>query len=224
MAPVASDRMAARMFPPFCRKPSRRPAHAHHAPRVLIAATRAGRVLRGENTCPMTRRRPSRPTFRTSKKVSSPISSVPRRTARCSFRAWSARSPVQRQARMAHQQGARHCLCDDRGASGRRAAVQRGADRLRRGLPSDEPGRGYRPDGGEDRHAGEIPRAQTRAATKSRCPCSPRRPRDGRLEARRGRNRRRGRERPRAGRRRHEPDGFVRAGHYRARSPIAGWR
>ena len=31
-------------------------------------------------------------------------------------------------------------------------------DRLRRGFPPDEPGRGHRPDGGQDRHAGALPR------------------------------------------------------------------
>ena len=37
--------------------------------------------------------------------------------------------------------------------------VQRRADRLRRGLPADEPGRGHRPDAGQDRHAGALPGA-----------------------------------------------------------------
>ena len=76
-------------------------------------------------------------------------------------------------------------LRDDRRASGRRRAVQRRADRLRRRLPPDEPRRGHRARRREDRHAGELPRASPGRRGTTRSPCSPRRPRDGRPEARR---------------------------------------
>ena len=79
------------------------------------------------------------------------------------------------------------------------------------------------PDDGEDRHAGASSACTSRAARKTRSRCSRRRPRDGKLEARRSAaivgvaEMRSG-----PGRRRHEPDGPVRAGHLSARSPIAG--
>src|SRR5438105_6372061 len=57
---------------------------------------------------------------------------------------------------MAGQRRARHGLCDDRHSSARRCPLQCGADRLRRGLPADEPGRGHRPRRGPDRHASQI--------------------------------------------------------------------
>src|SRR6266550_3819506 len=63
---------------------------------------------------------------------------------------------------MARQQRAWHRLCDDHRASGRRRALQRGADRLRRRLSADEPRRGDRGERCEDRHAGEVPCAQPR--------------------------------------------------------------
>ena len=83
----------------------------------------------------------------------------------------------------------------------------------RRRLPPDEPRRGCGAGCREDRHAGEIPRAQAGRRGMIRSPCSPRRPRDGRPEARRGGDRRGRRIRSRPGRRRHEPDGSRGAGH-----------
>ena len=68
-------------------------------------------------------------------------------------------------ARMAGRLGARHGLCDDRHLSAPGRRLQYRADRLRRRLPADGPGRGHRSDGGQDRHAGEVPRASGRAAT-----------------------------------------------------------
>ena len=70
---------------------------------------------------------------------------------------------------------ARHGLRDDRDprVPGRR--LQHRPDRLRRGLSHDGPGRGDRPDGGQDRHAGQIPRPSGRAATSRPTRSSPRR-------------------------------------------------
>src|ERR1700730_14139575 len=48
------------------------------------------------------------------------------------------------------------------GASAGRRAVQRGADRLRRRLPADEPRRGHPARRREDRHARALPRASSR--------------------------------------------------------------
>src|SRR5438067_8355680 len=61
---------------------------------------------------------------------------------------------------MAGRVGTRHGLCDDRHASTAGRALQCRPHRLRRGLPADEPGRGDRPDAGQDRHARALPPAQ----------------------------------------------------------------
>ena len=60
-------------------------------------------------------------------------------------------------------------------------ALQRGADRLRRGLPPDEPGRGHRARAGADRPARALPRAPARRRGRRPIRCSRRRrARDGR--------------------------------------------
>ena len=55
--------------------------------------------------------------------------------------------------------GLGHRLRHHRRAPRRRRALQRRADRLRRGLPPDEPRGGHRPEQGEDRPARALPRA-----------------------------------------------------------------
>ena len=119
----------------------------------------------------------------------------------------------QRQARMARQQRPRHGLLDHHRSSGRRCAVQRRADRCRGGLPADEPRRGGHAGCREDRHAGEIPRAQAGRRKRPDPRVYAGGSRDGRLEARRSRDRGRCRERSWPGGRWHEPDGPCGAGH-----------
>ena len=51
-------------------------------------------------------------------------------------------------------------------------ALQRGADRLRRGLPPDEPGRGHRAGAGAHRPARALPRAPARRRGSSPIPSS----------------------------------------------------
>src|SRR5215469_3572431 len=63
---------------------------------------------------------------------------------------------------MAGQHRARHSLRDDRNPPARRRALQRRPGRLRRRVPADESGRGYRPRSRENRHAGKIPRPPVR--------------------------------------------------------------
>src|SRR5580704_347426 len=68
----------------------------------------------------------------------------------------------QRPARMAGERRDRHGLRHYDRASARGRAVQRRADRLRRGFSADEPGRGHRARSGQDRHARALPRASPR--------------------------------------------------------------
>src|SRR5437660_1756161 len=72
--------------------------------------------------------------------------------------------PVHRErpARMACERGRRHGPRHHGRASARRRAVQRGAGRLRRRLPADEPRRGHPARRREDRHARALPRASPR--------------------------------------------------------------
>src|SRR5215212_7245298 len=58
---------------------------------------------------------------------------------------------------MAGRERPRHRLRHDRHLPVSGSRPQHRADRLRRGLPDDGPGRGDRSDGGEDRYAGQIP-------------------------------------------------------------------
>src|SRR5437763_1581563 len=58
---------------------------------------------------------------------------------------------------MADGERARHGLRHHRHLPVSGPRLQHRADRLRRGLPADGPGRGNRPDGGQDRHAGQVP-------------------------------------------------------------------
>ena len=102
--------------------------------------------------------------------------------------------PVHRQrpARMAGQRRARHGLCDDGHPSARGRPLQRRADRLRRGLPADEPGRGHRARGGARSACGSGSASIGPAATSRPIRSSPRwRARDGRAAARRRGDRRR---------------------------------
>src|SRR6202047_116503 len=58
---------------------------------------------------------------------------------------------------MARRLGARHGLRNDGYLPVPRRGLKHRPDRLRRGLPHDGPGRGDRSDGGQDRHAGQVP-------------------------------------------------------------------
>src|SRR5688572_28108539 len=60
---------------------------------------------------------------------------------------------------MAYRLRPRHRVRHDSDPPGPGRAVQCGADRLRRRLPADEQGRGYRPDARPDRPAGAVPGA-----------------------------------------------------------------
>src|SRR5262245_28802866 len=82
----------------------------------------------------------------------------------------AARVPLHRQhqARVAGQQGARHRLRHHGRSPRRGRALQRGADRLRRRLPPDEPGGGHPPRPGEDRPARALPGAPPRRRGRAR--------------------------------------------------------
>src|ERR1700733_6570902 len=71
---------------------------------------------------------------------------------------------------MAGRERPRHGLRHDRDLPVQGRRLQHRAGRLRRGLPHDGPGRGDRPDGGQDRHAGQVsrPPGRGRAAGLSR--------------------------------------------------------
>src|SRR3954453_1768011 len=87
---------------------------------------------------------------------------------------------------MAGRERPRHGLRHDRHLPVSGSRPQHRARRLRRGLPDDGPGRGDRPDGGQDRHAGQVPNPSGGRRPASLSGLRPRRRERGMSELKRG--------------------------------------